>query len=320
MDIQGKRVVVTGAAGHVGRHVVDRLAALRPSSVVALDRNGAGLAAAFQATEVEQRPCDITDAAAVRNALEGADAVIHTASLLTRETVTNLRRAFDVNVAGTFNVLEACAAAGVRKLVYASSVVVYGEAQFKPVTEDHPFLTRSIYGAGKVACEMLMRAFHATQSLECIALRYPVIYGRRQEDRSNVARIIPESFERIAAGRPPEIPDDGRQAFDFINVVDVARSLIVALESDMDLGVYNIATGVSTRIVDVVAHILEITGSSLSPTHVRRDSRLKIGDQALDPSKARTELGFSTQIALRDGLEDFYAWTREMRAEPSGAR
>ena len=156
-------------------------------------------------------------------ALKGADGVFHFAALWLLQCHDYPRAAFDVNVRGTFNVMEACVAGGVKRLVYSSSASVYGDAVEEPMTEDHPFNNKNFYGATKICGEAMLRAFHHRYGLNYVGLRYMNVYGPRQDYRGAYIAVIMKMLDAIDRGEGPTIYGDGSEAFDFVAVEDCAQ-------------------------------------------------------------------------------------------------
>ena len=136
------------------------------------------------------------------------------------------RTAFDVNIAGTFNILEACVNNNIEKLIWSSSASVYGDAVELPMTEDHPFNNKNFYGASKIAGEAMATAFNDRYGLKVIGLRYMNVYGPHQDQTAAYTGVVPIMLNKIEANEAPVITGDGSQAYDFIYVEDVARSNI----------------------------------------------------------------------------------------------
>ena len=180
MDLAKSRILVTGGSGLIGSHVVDQLVLENPKEVIVFDKNVSELFN-YRSQELDYGIVkfvegDITQIDEVVDAINGVDYVIHTASLLTREASKDLDRGFQVNFGGTFNLIQACVNAGVKKIVYSSSISIYGDPLEEPMTEEHPFNITSMYGAGKISSEMLLKAYKRTKKLDYISLRYAVVY------------------------------------------------------------------------------------------------------------------------------------------------
>jgi UDP-glucose 4-epimerase len=199
--------------------------------------------------------------------MKGTDYVFHLAALWLFECVHQPRSALEVNVGGTFNVIEAAHEAGVKKIVYSSSASVYGDAVFTPMTEEHPFNNRTMYGATKIAGEQFLRAFHEQHKLNYAGLRYMNIYGPRMDYKGTYVSVIMKVLDRIDQGLPPVIFGDGSQAYDFVHVHDVARANIQAMKSDATDEFFNVGMGIKTTIDELVSRLLDITGSDLKPEY-----------------------------------------------------
>ena len=317
MDLSKSRVLVTGGAGLIGSHVVDQLLLENPKEIIVFDKNVSELSK-YRSKELDYGVVtvvegDIAQIDEVRDAINGVDYVIHTASLLTREASKDLDRGFQVNFAGTFNIIQACISTDVKKIIYSSSISIYGSPLEEPMTEEHPFNITSMYGAGKVTSEMLLKVYKRTKNLDYISLRYAVVYGPRQHFRGNLVKYIPESFERLAKGLPAIIYGDGSQPYDYIYVEDVARANILALKSPVSGEAFNIGTGITTTVKEVVQMILEITGINLEPIYQDQGDRFGLKSLFLDVKKADKLLDFKAKISLREGLTLYRQWLKERR-------
>src|SRR5204863_6622736 len=186
-NLKNKKILVIGGAGLIGSHVVDELIKSEVSEIVIYDNMVRGsmenLASARRDPRVKIFPIggDILQTDILEKAIEGVHGVFHLAALWLLQCHEFPRSAFDVNIRGTFNVMEACVKLGVHRLVYSSSASVYGDAVEEPMTEDHPFNNKNFYGATKIAGEAMLRAFHHRYGLNYVGLRYMNVYGPRQD-------------------------------------------------------------------------------------------------------------------------------------------
>src|SRR5262245_53140719 len=236
MKLDGASILVTGGCGLVGSTTIDLL--LRdhnPPRIVILDNLDRGTLANVEAAlddrRVELVPGDIRDVPAVHDVMQGMDAVIHMATLRITACAADPRAALGVMCDGSFNVLEAAHAAGVQKVVTASSASIYGMADTFPTREDHhPYNNRTWYGASKIMLEGLLRSFNDMYGLPYVALRYFNVYGPRMDIHGKYTEVLIRWMERIAAGQPPLILGDGSQTMDFVYIEDVARANILALQ------------------------------------------------------------------------------------------
>lgn len=319
MELSGQKVLVIGGAGFIGSHVVDSLLATSVAEVVVYDnftrgsRDNLRGALADPRCRIYPHGGDIRDVDLLDDAMRGVDCVVHLAAMWLLHCLDFPRTAFDVNIGGTFNVLEACVRHKVRRLVYSSSASVYGDAVEVPMDEAHPFNNRNFYGATKISGEAMCRAFCERYGLSFVGLRYMNVYGPRQDQRGAYTGAIPTFLNRIGAGEPPVVHGDGSQAYDFVYVEDVARANLLALQAESSDRFYNIGTGVKTSIRELIAALIEVTGSSLVPRfepYSANDTRQLVSTRVGSTVAARRDLGFEYSIPLRDGLRGLIEWRR----------
>jgi UDP-glucose 4-epimerase len=225
------------------------------------------------------------------------------------------RTAFDVNVAGTFNILEACVKHKVKKLVYSSSASVYGDAVQVPMTEDHPFNNKNFYGSTKIAGEAMATAFNDRYGLEVIGLRYMNVYGPGQDQHAVYSGVVPIMLNKIEAGEQPVINGDGSQAYDFIYVEDVAKANVDAMISDVKLANYNVGTEIQTSIRELCDTILELKESELKVKYVpysEDDARALVQNRIGSRKKAEDEINFKYTYSLKQGLQKLIDWRKSV--------
>jgi len=316
--VSGARVVVTGGAGTIGSHVVDAALAAGAQEVIAIDLllrgdrgNIAGAVATGRARLVE---IDIRDREAVRTNIDGADVVFHQAALRWTLCQERPRDCQEVMVDGTFNVLEAAAAAKVRRFVLASSAVVYGAPIHLPYDEDHPVGGTRVYGAAKVANEQMARAFAHASGLPTTILRYFNVYGPRQDIRSPYVEVMVKWLDLIDEGKPLVLYGDGSASVDFVYVEDVARANLLACDTKTIDDIVNVCSGTETRMSDLAALLLELTGSNVGVEHRPQPAGALPARRYGDPRRARELLGFVAKTDLRDGVKKLIAWRREALA------
>ena len=250
---------------------------------------------------------DITRRDILDAALRDADGVFHFAALWLLHCQEFPRAAFDVNVAGTFNVLEACAANGVERLVFSSSASVYGDAVEEPMTEDHPFNYENFYGASKVAGEALARGMAKLRGVPYVALRYMNVYGPRQDYSGAYIAVIMRMLDAIDRDEPLTLYGDGSQAYDFVYVGDCAAANVCAMRADTVDRAYNVGTGTRTSIGDLAQMLLDITGSNVGIQYLPEGLtfvRNRIGST----ERARDEIGFEAKVELEEGLRALIEW------------
>jgi UDP-glucose 4-epimerase len=316
MKINGSKILVTGGCGLVGSTTIDLL--LRdydPAQIVIIDNLNRGtlhnVDEALKDPRVSLVRGDIRDVETMHKVTQGMDAVIHMATLRITACAAEPREALGVMCDGSFNVLEAAQAAGVKKVVAASSASIYGLAEQFPTREDHhPYANRTWYGASKIMLEGLLRSYNDMFKLPYVALRYFNVYGPRMDLHGRYTEVLIRWMDRIAAGQPPLILGDGKTTMDFIYIEDVARSNILALESDVSDDVFNVASGVETSLNDLAAALLRVMGSKLKPEYGPERSVNPVSRRLACTKKAAEKLGFRSTISLDDGLARLVDWWR----------
>jgi UDP-glucose 4-epimerase len=320
VPIKGARALVTGGAGTIGSHVVDELVRGGAAEVVILDNLVRGRLSNLDSARGDESVClvegDIRDAALVRQLTAGKDLVFHLAAIRITQCAEEPRLANEVLVDGTFNVLEAAAAEGVKKIVASSSASVYGLAEQFPTTErHHPYNNDTFYGAAKAFNEGMLRSFHAMSGLDYVALRYFNVYGPRMDIHGLYTEVLIRWMERIEAGTPPLILGDGKQTMDFVHVADIARANILAATSPVTDDVFNIACAVETSLNDLATALLEVMKSDLAPEYGPARSVNSVTRRLADVSAAREKLGWAAEIDLHQGLAGLVEWWRANKAE-----
>lgn len=319
--ITGQRMLVTGGAGTIGSTVVDRLVEAGAAEVIVLDNFVRGrrenLEQARQAggdrlTVVEG---DISDRATVARLTEGVDVVFHLAALRITQCAEEPRLALESLADGTFNVIEAAADAGVRKLVFSSSASVYGLAETFPTTErHHPYNNDTFYGAAKAFGEAMLRSFKAMRDLDYVALRYFNVYGPRMDTHGVYTEVLIRWMDRISRGEAPLIFGDGRQTMDFVHVHDIARANLLAARAPVTDTVYNIASAQETSLAELAAALLAAMDSDLVPEHGPARAVNGVTRRLADISRAAAELGWNPEIGLDEGLRGLVEWWSAERA------
>jgi UDP-glucose 4-epimerase len=313
---------VTGGAGTIGSTLVDLLVDAGAEEVVVLDNFVRGrrenLATAEESGRVTVVDGDIRDRALVAELTDGIDVVFHQAAIRITQCAEEPRLAHEVLVDGTFNVVEAAADAGVRKLIAASSASVYGLASEFPTAElHHPYANDTLYGTAKTYNEGLLRSYHAMTGLDYVALRYFNVYGPRMDVHGLYTEVLVRWMERIAEGKAPLIFGDGEQTMDFVCVPDIARANVLAAEADVTDAVFNIASGVETSLRELAETLLQVMGSDLPIEFGPERAVNGVTRRLADTSEARTALGFSAEIELEEGLTQLVEWWRAERGESS---
>ncbi len=317
MDLKNSKILVIGGAGFIGSFVVEELLKHPVAEVVVYDNFTRGKKE-YLSNALKDPRCsifshggDIRDIDILDAAMNGKDYVICLAAMWLLHCKDYPRTAFEVNIAGTFNVLEACVKNNIKKLIWSSSASVYGDAVEIPMTESHPYNNKNFYGATKIAGEAMCTAYNDRYGLQVIALRYMNVYGPHQDQTAAYTGVIPIMLNKIDANEQPVINGDGSQAYDFIYVEDVARANVSALQSDVSFGFYNVGTEVQTSIKELCDTILRLKNSKLIvqyKPYSADDARALVQNRIGSRVKAETELGFRYKYSLEEGLVKLIAW------------
>jgi UDP-glucose 4-epimerase len=326
MDLRSKKLVVIGGAGLIGSHTVDLLTREDVGEILIYDNFARGthenLAVALkdQRVRVFEIGGDICQTDILDAALAGADGVFHFAALWLLQCHDYPRSGFDVNIRGTFNVLEACVKAGVKRLIYSSSASVYGDAVEEPMTEDHPFNNKNFYGATKIAGEAMARAFHHRYGLNVAGLRYMNVYGPRQDYKGAYIQVIMKMLDAIDRGEGPTIFGDGSEAFDFVAVEDCGRANLCAMKAETVDRFYNVGTGKRTTLKELAEMLLRLTGSNQPIRYAPRSQATLVRNRIGSPGRAAKDIGFTATIGLDDGLRRLIDWRAAHKEEVAQRR
>ena len=326
MEFKGKRFVVIGGAGLIGSHAIDQLTKTDAAEIVIYDNFVRGtmenLSAALKDPRVSifEAGGDITQTDILDAAIKGADGVFHFAALWLLQCHEFPRTAFETNVKGTFNVLDACVRNGVKRLVCSSSASVYGDAVVEPMTEDHPFNNKNFYGATKICGEAMARAYHFRYGLDYVGLRYMNVYGPRQDYRGAYIAVIMKMLDAIDRGEGPTILGDGSEAFDFVAVEDCALANLCAMTSTATDRFYNVGTGKRTSLKEIAEKLLNLTGSNQAVKYAPRSQATLVRNRIGSPKKATQEIKFTAKIDLDEGLKRLIEWRASHKAEVDSRR
>lgn len=317
MNIENSKVLVIGGAGFIGSFVVAELLKENVGQVIIYDNFARGKMENISDVLKDPRCIvypnggDVRETDILNEAMKGVDYVVCLAAMWLLHCKDFPRTAFDVNIGGTFNVLEACVKNNVKKLIWSSSASVYGDAVELPMTEMHPFNNKNFYGATKIAGEAMCTAFNDRYNLPVIGLRYMNVYGPNQDQTAAYTGVIPIMLNKIDANEQPTINGDGSQAYDFIYVEDVARCNVKALKSDTNFGFFNVGTEVQTSIKTLCDTILDLKKSDLKviyKPYSADDARALVQNRIGSRVKAETELGFKYKYELKEGLQKLIDW------------
>jgi len=321
MNLSGKKLILVGGAGLIGSHTTDLLIKEDVKEVIIYDNFVRGSEENLQNALKDPRVKifdiggDIMQMDILQAAFDGADGVFHFAALWLLQCHDFPRSAFDVNVRGTFNVMEACVEKGIKRLVTSSSASVYGDAVREPMDEDHPYNNKNFYGATKIAGEAMMRAFHHRYEMDYVGLRYMNVYGPRQDYHGAYIAVIMKMLDAIDKGESPTIMGDGSEAFDFVAVEDCGLANVCAMKADATDQNYNVGTGIRTSLKELAELLIEITDCKKPINYAERSQATLVRNRVGCPKKASAEINFTAQIGLRDGLERLIEWRSSHKSE-----
>jgi UDP-glucose 4-epimerase len=314
-NLRGARVFITGGAGFIGSHIADQVLAEGAAQVIVLDDLVRGrtenLSRALQTERLQLITGDIRDSDLVNELMRGVDIVFHQAALRITHCAEEPVRAVQVMQNGTQNVLEAAVAAGVARVIAASSASVYGEPSELPMQETHPFNNRTLYGALKIANEQLLRAYAEMHGLRYLMFRPFNVYGPRMDVHGVYTEVMIRWLARLSQGLPPAIFGDGKQTMDFIYVEDVARAYLHAAVSNLTDEVYNLGSGTETSLLELAGLLCEEMGHpGLEPVFEPARRVNPVSRRLAAVERARDELGFAAVTSLREGLRGLIDWYR----------
>ena len=312
-------VLVTGGAGFIGSELVRQLAS-RGGRVLVVDNLVNGRRENLTevlSDRVQLLTVDVRHLAAIEPHLGDVRVVYHLACLGVRHSVHSPVENHEVNATATLHLLAACRAAGVPRFVYVSSSEVYGTAKWAPMTEDHPTLPCTVYGASKLAGECYARAYYRTYGYPTVVIRPFNTYGPRSHHEGDSGEVIPKFLLRCLAGKPMVIFGDGTQTRDFTYVSDSAAGIILAGEHDNAVGdTVNLGFGSEVTINELARHVAEVAGR---PDAAIEHDLPRPGDVLrlyADMSHARVSIGYAPTTTLRQGLERLLAWYHQQGTPP----
>lgn len=326
MDIKGGNFLITGGVSLIGSHLAERLLAHGAAGVVLFDNlslNAADVVGHLTGdARVRIVRGDVLRLAPLAEAMAGIDGVFSLAALLTLPMGQDPALGLDVNITGVRNTLDAARLSGVKKVVLASSIAVYGsETELHEAStplahagQSPPFV---LYAASKLIGENLGRLYAGRYDLAFNAVRFATVYGERQHARGINALHILDSYRKLRAGEAPVIIGDGSEVHDYIHAEDAAEGCIAAMARGVSGSAYNISTGVATSIAGIVAIVTREAGSNIAP-EFRADTRAaraaSTSSLAVANDLARTELGWKPKIPIEAGIRRLLDWVKAQEA------
>lgn len=315
MDLSGKRVLVIGGAGLIGSHILDELIKTDVKEIVVYDNFFRGtmdnIEDALRDKRVSIYPHggDILHEDILDKAVEGADGIFLLAAMWLLQCHEYPKSAFDVNIKGTFNVIQAAIKHKVKRVVYSSSASVYGNAVELPMTEEHPYNNFTFYGATKIAGEHMFKSLGGRYKLNWAGLRYMNVYGPRQDYKGAYIAVMMKILDNIDKGIPPVVFGDGSQQYDFIYVGDVAKANVCAMQAETTGQCYNVGRGIGTSIKELSELLLRLTGSKLKIKYEPAGQTF-VTNRIGSIDKAEKEISFKWGVDLEEGMKRLIEWRK----------
>jgi len=317
IPIENARVLVTGGAGFIGANLVRRL--LREGArVTVLDDLFTGRIENLPRKGFEFVKGSVCDPAIVEKLVAEAEVIFHAAARNIVVSTRNPREDFETNIGGTLNMLLAARATNgrVKRLVYTSSTSVYGNPRYLPINEDDHLSLLTPYAVSKLGGENYCQAFFESYGVPTTAVRYSNVFGPGQDPSNPYCGVVAKFIELLFAGQAPVIHGDGNQTRDFTYIDDAVDATVLAAQSDRALGeVFNVGTGVETRVNELAAILSRIIGSTLEPQHTNRRDIDNIRRRVVNIEKTRRTLRWVPNFTLEAGLGNTVQWQREKALE-----
>ena len=304
-----QRVLVTGAGGFVGSHVVELLASDPRAEVVATDAVGAErLSELEQFDGVSAHLADLRDPTAIEALVADADVIVHLAAVRTQASSSRPRDAHDINVGSTYDLIKAASLSRTRRIIFGSSHTVYGsftDPNREPFREDEPWVCSGInmYAATKLAGEAYLEAFANAGGPDYLALRLGTIYGPRTSPGSN-GSLMTDLLDAVSAGRTPQIPWASTALHGLIHVADVAEAVVRSAFSDATRMAVNVS-GQPLSSREIYGTLAKLAGADPDSVAWKED---RTRYQLVSQQRMADVLGFTPEVALEDGLRSVIEW------------
>lgn len=312
MQLNNKKILITGGGGLIGSYIVDQLLAKQVKHIIVVENwirgSKKNIELALKSKKVEIVEGDIQDQKLIDKVMNDIDIVFHQAALKHNQCTQNPRFGHEVLADGTFTVFESAAKNNIKKVIFASSASVYGNPKHLPMKETYPFNDTTIYGAAKIYNERIAYAFHALYKLPFVGLRYFNVYGPRMDIHGAYTEVLIRWLDQIKNGSSPIIYGSGKQSMDFVYVEDVADANILAAEGDIETGIFNVGTGVETTLLELLSLILKLTSSNLKPIFKPARAHSLANRRQADIELVKEKLKFKAKTSLEVGLKKLIKW------------
>jgi len=311
--VKNSTILVTGGAGFIGSYVIEELIPLQPKKIIIIDNFIRGsrenMKSFINNPVIELHEADIRDTDKLEQCIEGCDYIFHMAALRINACAANPGDGFDVMLKSTFEIAQLAVKHKIKKVIYSSSASVYGLAQHFPTPEtDNPYNNQTFYGAAKMWGEQLFRSFKFMYGLDYVALRYFNAYGPRMDTDGKYTEVMIKWLDCIRDGRNPLIYGDGSTTMDFVYVRDIAKANIAALQADVTDETFNIGNCEETSLKQLLAVLLKVNDSNLTPEHREENSINPVSRRLADISKAKQLLNFTPTVSLEQGMKELTKW------------
>jgi len=311
--VKNSTILVTGGAGFIGSYVIEELIPLQPKKIIIIDNFIRGsrenMKSFINNPVIELHEADIRDTDKLEQCIEGCDYIFHMAALRINACAANPGDGFDVMLKSTFEIAQLAVKHKIKKVIYSSSASVYGLAQHFPTPEtDNPYNNQTFYGAAKMWGEQLFRSFKFMYGLDYVALRYFNAYGPRMDTDGKYTEVMIKWLDCIRDGRNPLIYGDGSTTMDFVYVRDIAKANIAALQADVTDEAFNIGNCEETSLKQLLAVLLKVNDSNLTPEHREENSINPVSRRLADISKAKQLLNFTPTVSLEQGMKELTKW------------
>ncbi len=309
-SLENTRVLVTGGAGFVGSNLVKRL--LRDGArVTVLDDLFTGRLENLPPAGFDFEQGSVCDTAVVDRLVAANDVVFHAAARNIVVSTRNPREDYATNIGGTLNVLMAARAAGTRRVVYTSSTSVYGNPRYLPINEDDRLQLLTPYAVSKLGGENYCMAFHESYGVPVAAVRYSNVYGPGQDPANPYCGVVAKFIAALFEGEPPVVHGDGNQTRDFTYIDDAVEATVLAALADRAVGeVFNVGTGMETRVIELAELLIRIIGVRVEVEHKDRRDIDNIRRRVVNIEKIRRTLRWVPEVTLENGLRRTVAWQR----------